>query len=121
MAHFAELDGNNVVLGVIVVDNHNILDENGNESEATGIRYIQSILGTGSKWVQTSYNANFRKNYAGIGYTYDQTRDAFIAPNTFPSWTLDDVTCQWTPPVPYPQDGKYYIWNEKVGYWESDI
>jgi hypothetical protein len=81
MAHFAELDENNVVLGVIVVDNHNILDENGNESEAAGIRYIQNILGTGSKWVQTSYNAKFRKYYAGIGYTYDYTLDEFIPPN----------------------------------------
>ena len=81
MAHFAELDENNVVLGVIVVDNHNILDENGNESEAAGIQYIQSILGTGSRWVQTSYNAKFRKYYAGIGYTYDYTLDEFIPPN----------------------------------------
>ena len=81
MAHFAELDENNVVVGVIVVDNINLLDEAGNESEQVGISYIHSILGNGSNWVQTSYNAKFRKLYAGIGYTYDQTLDEFIPPN----------------------------------------
>ena len=89
MAHFAELDENNVVVGVIVVDNINLLDENGNENEQVGIAYIESILGNDSnltgrnspKWVQTSYNAKFRKLYAGIGYTYDQTLDEFIPPN----------------------------------------
>lgn len=81
MAHFAELDENNVVVSVIVVDNINILNHNGVESEQVGIQYIQSILGTGSKWVQTSYNAKFRKYYAGIGYTYDYTLDEFIPPN----------------------------------------
>lgn len=121
MAHFAELNIDNIVIRVLVVNNDQLLDASGIENEQAGIGFLQGIFGADTRWVQTSYNANFRKNYAGIGYTYDQTRDAFIAPNTFPSWTLDDVTCQWTPPVPYPQDGKYYIWNEKVGYWESNI
>ena len=81
MAQFAELDENNVVVGVIVVDNINLLDEAGNESEQVGIAYIESILGNSSSWVQTSYNAKFRKNYAGIGYTYNYTLDEFMPPN----------------------------------------
>lgn len=81
MAHFAELDENNIVVGVIVVDNINILDENGHENEKVGINYIHSILGNSSKWVQTSYNSKFRKNYAGIGYLYNQDLDEFIPPN----------------------------------------
>jgi len=80
MAHFAELDENNVVLSVIVVDNANLLDANGSESEQVGIDYIRSILGPNSKWVQTSYNGNFRKTYAGIGFTYDPVGDEFVAP-----------------------------------------
>ena len=81
MAHFAELDENNVVLSVIVVDNINLLDESGIENEQVGIDYIQGILGPNSKWVQTSYNGNFRKTYAGIGYTYNPVNDEFVAPD----------------------------------------
>lgn len=80
MAHFAELDKNNVVLRVIVVDNLNLLDAIGNESEQVGIDYIHGILGPDSKWVQTSYNGSFRKIYAGIGFTYNPVNDEFVAP-----------------------------------------
>lgn len=103
MAHFAQLDDNNVVLQVIVVHNNELL-VNGVESEAKGVAFCQSLL-PDTTWVQTSYNANIRKNYAGIGFSYDAQRDAFIPPKPFPSWQLNEVTCQWNAPVPYPSDG----------------
>ena len=102
MAHFAELDNDYNVVRVIVVDNNDILDKNGNESEEIGIDFCTQLLG--GIWKQTSYNANFRKNYAGIGYTYDQGRDAFIAPKPFSKWILNEDTCQWEAPVAYPVD-----------------
>lgn len=94
MAHFAQLDESNIVTQVIVVHNNELLD-NGVESEAKGIAFCQSLLG--GNWIQTSYNGNIRKNYAGIGYSYDETRDAFIAPNPLchPEVVLDEATCQW--------------------------
>ena len=102
MAHFAELDETNTVKQVIVVNNNELLDENGNESEAKGIAFCQSLFG--GTWIQTSYNGNFRKNYAGISYVYDPIRDAFIAPkpddftdeegNSF-TFILNEDTCQW--------------------------
>ena len=99
MAHFAELDANNTVLRVIVVGNDMILDEQRQESEAAGIEFCQSLFGADTHWVQTSYNGNFRKNYAGIGYTYDQTRNAFIAPKPDGNgWVLEEETCQWRNP-----------------------
>lgn len=115
MAHFAELDKDNVVLRVIVVHNNDCLDESGNESEAVGIAFCQSLFG--GNWKQTSYNANFRKNYAGAGFTYDPVRDAFIRPQTFPSWTLDE-NCNWQPPTPMPDDGKMYYWDEPTVSWK---
>jgi hypothetical protein len=115
MAHFAQLDENNVVLQVIVVNNNELM-ENGDESEAKGIAFCQMLF-PGTNWVQTSYNANFRQNYAGIGYTYDATRDAFIAPQPYPSWVLNEDTCQWEAPVPYPNDGKNYQWDESHQAW----
>ena len=100
MAHFAELDQNNIALRVIVVNNDMLFDENGNESEAVGITFCQSLFGIDTIWKQTSYNANFRKNYAGIGYTYDAARDAFIAPMPQgDGWVLDEDTCQWRNPA----------------------
>ena len=95
MAHFAQLDDNNVVTQVIVVHNNELLDDNGLESESKGIAFCTSLLG--GSWIQTSYNGNIRKNYAGIGYTYDEARDAFIPPkaNCHPEETLDEATCQW--------------------------
>jgi hypothetical protein len=115
MAHFAQLDDNNIVTQVIVVNNTELLDENGQESEAKGIAFCQSLFG--GNWKQTSYNANFRKNYAGIGFTYDSGRNAFISPKPFPSWVLDEETCGWNPPVPHPTDDKFYTWNEDSQQW----
>ena len=99
MAHFAELNKTNTVLQVIVVGNDMILDEQGQESEALGIAFCKSLFAADTRWVQTSYNANMRKNYAGIGYIYDQTRNAFIAPQPVGNgWIFDEITCQWKNP-----------------------
>jgi hypothetical protein len=115
MAHFAQLDENNVVLQVIVVHNNECLDADGNESEDIGVAFCQSLLG--GNWKQTSYNGNMRKNYAGIGYTYDAGRNAFIAPKPFASWVLNEDTCIWNSPVPYPTDGNRYSWYEATTSW----
>ena len=114
MAHFAQLDDAGTVLQVIVVHNSELLD-NGVESEAKGIAFCQSLFG--GNWKQTSYNASIRKNYAGIGYTYDSVRDAFIAPQPYPSWTLNEGTCTWQAPVPMPTDNKPYRWDEPALSW----
>lgn len=114
MAHFAQLDENNVVTQVIVVHNNELMD-NGQESEAKGIAFCQSLFG--GSWKQTSYNGNIRKNYAGIGYTYDSGRDAFIPPKPFDSWLLNETTCLWEAPVSYPTDGKRYYWDEPTLSW----
>ena len=116
MAHFAKLE-NNVVKQVIVVSNQDILDEQGQESEQKGIDFCSNLLG--GTWKQTSYNGKIRKNYAGIGYTYDESRDAFIPPKPFNSWLLDETTCQWKAPVDYPTDGKRYTWNEETTSWDA--
>jgi hypothetical protein len=105
MAHFAEIDGNNIVKRVIVVPN---------EHEANGAQWCADLLG--GTWVQTSYNATIRKNYAGIGYTYDAVRDAFIPPQPYPSWTLDEATCSWKAPVPMPPGGPW-AWDEDEQEW----
>jgi hypothetical protein len=118
MAHFAELDVNNTVLRVIVISDNDILDSTGNESELAGITYIESVFGKDMRWVQTSYNNNFRMRYAGIGYTYDVAKDAFIPPQPYSKWILDDKTLDWIAPNPHPGDGKDYLWNDMVGYWE---
>lgn len=98
MAHFAEIDENNVVTRVIVVSNAITTDENGVESEALGIAFCQSLLGANTRWVQTSYNGNFRVRYAGIGYTYDAARDAFIPPQPAPDWMFDEASLGWIEP-----------------------
>ena len=113
MAHFAELDGN-TVLRVIVVDNEDTADEEGNEIEAIGIAFAENLLG--GTWVQTSYNDNIRKQYAGIGWTYDPDADVFIVPQPFPSWSLDE-NHDWQPPTPMPDDGKQYEWDEETTSW----
>jgi hypothetical protein len=118
MAHFAQLDQQNKVTQVIVVANEELL-ENGIESEDKGIAFCQSLLG--GNWKQTSYNGNMRKNYAGIGYTFDESRNAFIPPQPYPSWTLVEETCQWTAPVLYPTDGKMYNWDEPTLSWVEFI
>jgi len=115
MAHFAELDENNTVIQVIVINNNELL-EDGVELEAKGIAFCQSLFG--GNWVQTSYNANIRKKYAGIGFTYDPIRDAFISPKPYTSWILNEDTHLWEPPVPYPEDGNRYIWNEETLSWD---
>lgn len=115
MAHFAELDSENKVLRVIAVNNAELLDANGIESEDKGRAFCASLFG--GNWIQTSYNAKFRKRYAGIGHTYDPQRDAFIPPKPFPSWVLNEDTCLWDAPVPYPTDGKPYTWDEAAQSW----
>lgn len=128
MAHFAELDQNNVVLRVIVVSD----DDAGPLPGLAGEAFCANLLG--GVWKQTSYNTRagvhynadtnepddglaFRKNYAGIGYTYDAVRDAFLPPPPFPSWVVNEETCTWVAPVPYPTDGAIYTWNEEQGNW----
>ena len=118
MAHFAELDENNIVQRVIVVANEKISNEQGNESEEIGIFFCKNLYGAETVWKQTSYNNNIRKNFAGIGYSYDQTRDAFIPPKPFNSWILNEDTCLWEAPVAYPDDGQAYEWNETDQQWE---
>jgi hypothetical protein len=115
MAHFAEIDSNNIVLRVLVVDNNDLLDSENNESEALGITYLTDAFG--GNWKQTSYNRNFRKNYAGKGCIYDSARDAFYGPQPYASWTLDEDTCIWEAPVTYPDDGKMYEWDEDTTNW----
>jgi hypothetical protein len=114
MAHYAFLNENNIVTEVI-----------------TGIDETELIEGlTPEEWysnfreqrcVRTSYNGNIRKNYAGIGSTYDEERDAFIAPKPFNKWVLNEDTCRWESPVPYPDDEKQYVWNDNQGVWEELI
>lgn len=116
MAHFAQLDDDNVVLQVIVVHNNDCKDEEGNESEAIGIAFCKSLF-PNTRWKQTSYNGAMRKNYAGIGYQYDPIRNAFIPPKPYPSWILVEETCNWSAPVAYPTDGKLYYWDEPTTSW----
>ena len=117
MANFAQLDESYIVTEVIVVNNETINNLPFPESEPVGVTFLQSLFGSTTVWKQTSYNANFRKNYASIGYTYDPVLDAFIAPKPYPSWLLNTTTCQWQAPVPYPSDGKTYIWDEATLSW----
>jgi len=114
MAHFAKVE-NGIVTQVIVVGNADTADSEGVEIEAIGAAFCKSLLK--GDWKQTSYNGKMRKNYAGIGYTFDAVRDAFIAPQPFPSWVLNEQTCQWEAPVPMPADGKMYSWDESVKEW----
>ena len=117
MAYFAQLDSSSLVLQVIAVNNATIDNLPFPESEPVGIEFCQSIYGSDTIWKQTSYNANFRKNYAGIGFIYDPVLDAFIAPKPYPSWLLNTTTCKWEAPVPYPTDGKKYYWDEATLSW----
>jgi len=120
MANFAEIDSNNIVIRVLVV---------ADEHQTDGKNFLANELGLGGTWIQTSYNtfggvhANggtpFRKNYAGIGFTYDSTRDAFIAPQPFSSWKLNEDSCIWVAPIAMPIDGKFYTWNETTQAWDA--
>ena len=116
MAHFAKLDQNNVVLEVNVVHNNELLDQNGVEQEWKGVWFLQNWSGGYPHWKQTSYNGNFRKNYAGIGYTYRADIDAFVPPKPFPSWLLN-ADAQWEAPVAMPTDGQMYTWDEDTTSW----
>jgi hypothetical protein len=116
MAHFAKLDEDDNVTAVHVVHNNELLDKNGVEREELGIAFLIGLY-QHPFWKQTSYNGNFRKNYAGVGFTYDRTRDAFIPPTPYPSWVLNETTCRWDPPMPYPTDGEPYSWNEDSQSW----
>jgi hypothetical protein len=119
MAHFAEIGLNNKVIRVIVVNNNELLDDNGVEQESKGAEFCRSLFG--GTWVQTSYNGNIRKNFAGAGYTYDSDRDAFIPRQPFDSWVFNEETCGWQSPVAMPDDGERYYWNEETLNWASVI
>ena len=132
MAHFAQIDSNNIVTQVIVVADADTADAQGNHMESIGLAFCQRLIG--GNWKQTSYNTHggvhslggtpFRKNYAGLGYTYDAQRDAFIPPKPYNSWVLDENTCLWNAPMPYPTDlgtpdtPKMYTWNEETRTWD---
>jgi len=112
MAHFAKLGTGNIVEKVEVVSNDIAT------TEQAGVDFLNNLYGTRDVWKQTSYNNNIRKNFAGIDYKYDQTRDAFIPPKPFDSWTLNEDTCHWEAPIPYPTDGQEYKWNETNQTWD---
>ena len=126
MAHFCQLDENNIVTQVIVVDNKDITDPHtGEEDEILGIAFCKKLLG--GKWVQTSYNGNIRKRYAGIGYIYDRALDAFIAPKPYESWVLNSETAEWEAPVAQPKltksqtdAGSFYTWDEETTSWKLE-
>ena len=115
MAHFAQLDSNNVVTQVIVVGNKDTADANGVEKESIGVAFCERLFG--GTWKQTSYNGSIRKNYAGIGYTYNVSLDAFVPPKPYASWVLNNDTAQWDAPTPMPTDDKKYSWDEATTSW----
>ena len=124
MAHFAKIGLNSKVISVHSVHNNELLDADGVEQEVNGITFLTNLHGW-SIWKQTSYNNNFRKNFAGIGYTYDEDRDAFIPPKPYNSWVLNEETCRWESPVPEPtltqeqiDNNNYYRWNEENQTWD---
>ena len=128
MSSFAKIGLNSKVIEVLSVHNDELKDSNGNEVEQLGIDFLTILTGW-SVWKQTSYNTRrgehrlgetpLRKNHAGKGYTYDQTRDAFISPQPYPSWLLDESTCQWNAPTAYPDDDKRYDWDEDTTSWKE--
>tara|TARA_R100001079_G_C4361363_1_gene115192 strand:- start:3 stop:392 length:390 start_codon:yes stop_codon:yes gene_type:complete len=124
MAKFAKIGLNNKVISVHSVHNDVLKDANGIEDENLGIEFLTNLHGW-SIWKQTSFNGSIRKNFAGVGYTYDEDRDAFISPKKFNSWILNEETCQWEAPVPMPEltqeqiDNKNsYKWNEETTSWD---
>jgi len=126
MAHFAKIrTSDNIVIHVSGVDNWNIVDGEGNEVESIGIAYLEQVHGVDANhiWRQTSYNGNMRKNYAGIGMTWDEGRDAFIPPKPFNSWVLNETTCRWEAPTAMPTDAgenEYYRWDEPTTAWVKE-
>ena len=132
MAHFAKIRvSDNEVVHVSGVDNWNITNGEGTEVESIGIAYLEQVHGVNAEymWRQTSYNGNMRKNYAGIGYTFDAGRDAFISPKPYNQWVLNETTCRWEAPTPMPTDlteeeiaaGTYYSWNEETTSWDKIV
>ena len=138
MAHYAKISNNNIVEKVLVVNNEDTLDENGNESEYIASILLQNVIELGSNWKKTSYNTKggiyrdsitnepledqskaFRKNYAQIGYIYDEQRDAFIPPKPFSSWILNEFSCLWEAPIPRPTGNNFYKWNEETQSWDT--
>lgn len=117
MAHFAKIE-NSTVMQVIVVSNDSIKDLPFPDSESVGQAFIKS-LGIEGIWIQTSYNAKFRKNFAGLGYVYDKNLDAFIPPKPYESWVLDEEKGLWSAPFPYPDNNKDYYWNEDIKEWKE--
>ena len=119
MAHFAKLNEDNEVIQVIVVHNNELLDSHGVEREEIGVAFCINWSGGHPFWKQTSYNRNFRKNFAGKEFTYDPVRDAFIPPKIFNSWLLNEETCTWVAPVPRPSDFDtvFYRWDEDTINW----
>ena len=122
MAYFAKLGTGNIIEQVISINNSVITDSNGIEQEQLGVDFINKLYNTRDVWKQTSYNRTFRKNYAGIGYQYDQMRDAFIPPKPFNSWILNEDTCLWNAPVAMPtetlEENQHYTWNESTLTWD---
>jgi len=119
MAHFAEVNSYGLVLRVVVIDNNDV-NANGGDQSVGAEEAVKKIVPftSGNRWVQTSYNNNFRKQYAGIGYTFDSTKNKFIAPQPFASWSLD-ANDDWQAPVAYPTDGEDYRWNEETQSWDA--
>ncbi len=112
MAHFAQVDEMGVVLRVLVVDD---------SYEGDAQNYLADVLGLGGVWLQTSYNGRMRKQFAGVGFVYDAVRDAFIPPQPYPSWVLDEATCRWLPPVPAPDDELNYLWDDTAQAWSLRV
>ena len=117
MASFAKIGLNNKVIEVLSVHDNELLDSNGVEQENIGIDFLTKLTGW-AIWKQTSYNGNFRKNHAGIGFTYDEDRNAFIPPKPYASWLLNETTCQWEAPVALPDTENRYNWNEETKQWD---
>jgi hypothetical protein len=119
MAFFAKLDSNNLVTEVNVIDDSDVNFLTFPASEPIGIQYLTQWSGGYTNWKQTSEIGAYRKHYAGTNYVYDATLDAFIPPKPYPSWLLDTINCVWTPPTPYPTDGKQYVWDESTLSWKE--
>jgi hypothetical protein len=117
MAHFAQVDSNWVVQQVIAVDNSVLLNEQRVECDWLGEQFCQQLYGAHTKWIQTSYNGNKYKNFAGVGYTFDPHRNAFIPLKPYASWVLNEESCRWEAPVLYPSDGQIYQWDEDSLSW----
>lgn len=116
MAHFAEIGLNNVVLRVIAINNNELLDSDGVQQESKGLEFCRNLLG--GTWIQTSYNGSIRKNFAATGYTYNSSLDAFIPPQPYENWLLDENSAQWVSPVEYPNDENSYEWDEETSNWK---